>query len=77
MEKSIEKKEWVGLSIDNRKRHALSDLTKDYGRNPSMIATLLKQKETVETVKPSKGFSVISKKRYASNDEVKSNYSCG
>ncbi|KAM9323640.1 tigger transposable element-derived protein 1-like isoform 1-T3 [Pholidichthys leucotaenia] len=48
----------------------LVDLAKEYGRNTSTISTVLKQKEALKAVTPSKGLSVISKRRSAVNDEM-------
>lgn len=78
MEKSGEKKVRIGLTIEMKqeiiekyeKGMRLIDLAKEYGRNPSTIGTLLKQKESLKAAKPSKGLSVISKKRSAVNDEM-------
>ncbi|XP_068204820.1 tigger transposable element-derived protein 1-like [Palaemon carinicauda] len=40
----------------------VSDLSKQYGRNISAISTIIKQKETIKAVKPSKGITIISKR---------------
>ncbi|XP_068613843.1 tigger transposable element-derived protein 1-like [Brachionichthys hirsutus] len=48
----------------------LSDLAKEYGRNISTIGTIIKQKEALKATVPSKGLSVISKRRSAANDEM-------
>ena len=46
------------------------DLAKEYGRNPSTIATLLKQKDALKATTPSKGLTVMSKRRTAIHDEM-------
>ena len=77
-EKSGEKKKRALLSIETKQEiiekyergMRLSDLAKEYGRNPSTIGTILKQKEVLKATTPSKGLSVISKKRSAVNDEM-------
>lgn len=48
----------------------LVDLAKEYGRNISTIATVLKQKGAIKAATPSKGLSVISKRRSTVNDEM-------
>ena len=78
MEKSGEKKKRVVLSIQTKqeiiekyeKGMRLVDLTKEYGRNPSTIGMILKQKEALKATTPSKGLSVISKRRSAVNNEM-------
>ncbi|XP_068208499.1 tigger transposable element-derived protein 1-like [Palaemon carinicauda] len=48
--------------IDKHKRGvSVSDLAKQYGRNMSIILTIIKQKAAIKTVKPSKGITIISK----------------
>ena len=37
------------------------DLAKEYGRNPSTISTIIKMKEEIKKLKPSKGVNIISK----------------
>ena len=77
-EKSGEKKKRALLSIQTKQEMIekyergmrLSDIAKEYGRNPSTIGTLLKQKEAIKATTPSKGLSVISKKRSSVNDEM-------
>ncbi|XP_070619108.1 tigger transposable element-derived protein 1-like [Erythrolamprus reginae] len=46
------------------------DLAKEYGRNKSMISTILKQKEVLMASKPAKGVSIMSKRRSNINDEM-------
>ncbi|KAH0619145.1 hypothetical protein JD844_018846 [Phrynosoma platyrhinos] len=48
----------------------LVDIAKEYGRNPSTISAILKHKEALKAVTPSKGISVLSKRRSAVNDEM-------
>ncbi|KAH0619380.1 hypothetical protein JD844_030392, partial [Phrynosoma platyrhinos] len=48
----------------------LVDIAKEYGRNPSTIGTILKHKEALKAVTPSKGISVLSKRRSALHDEM-------
>ncbi|GFS71087.1 hypothetical protein NPIL_144061 [Nephila pilipes] len=37
------------------------DLADEYGRNPSTISTIIKQKETIKKLQPSKDVTIISK----------------
>ena len=46
------------------------DLAREYGRNKSTIATILKQKEVLLASKPAKGVSIISKRRSIANEEM-------
>ncbi|XP_067947109.1 tigger transposable element-derived protein 1-like [Watersipora subatra] len=48
----------------------VSDLAKQYGRNISTISTILKQKEVIKSIKPSKGICIISKRRSCTLDEM-------
>ena len=41
----------------------LTAIAKEYDRNPSTIGTILKQKEAIKEVKPSKGMTILSSKR--------------
>ncbi|XP_068247843.1 putative CENPB DNA-binding domain-containing protein 1 [Palaemon carinicauda] len=50
----------------------LSVLTKEYGRNLSMIGTILKQKEAIKAATPSKGVTVFSSKRSHVHNEMES-----
>ncbi|GFS29154.1 uncharacterized protein NPIL_655581 [Nephila pilipes] len=36
------------------------DLANEYGRNPSTISTIIKQKEAIKKLQPSKGFTISS-----------------
>lgn len=73
-----EKKKRVFLAIQTKqeiieryeKGMRLIDLAKEYGRNISTIGTIIKQKEALKATAPSKGLSVISKRRSAVNDEM-------
>ncbi|XP_068242391.1 putative CENPB DNA-binding domain-containing protein 1 [Palaemon carinicauda] len=47
-----------------------SDLVKQYGRNMSTISTIIKQKAAIEAVKPSKGITIISKRRSPTLEEL-------
>ncbi|XP_068247835.1 tigger transposable element-derived protein 1-like [Palaemon carinicauda] len=66
---SGEKRKKVMLSLELKQEtiekhergvHA-SDLTKQYGRNMTMILTIIKQKVAIKVVKQSKGITIISK----------------
>ena len=46
------------------------DLAKEYGRNPSTISTIIKQKEEIKKLQPSKGVTIISKLRTDVHDEM-------
>ncbi|KAF2358683.1 Homeobox domain-like [Trinorchestia longiramus] len=46
------------------------DLARKYNRNPSTICTILKQKDTIKSVKPAKGVTIISKLRTNIHDEM-------
>uniref|UniRef100_A0A668TE05 HTH CENPB-type domain-containing protein n=1 Tax=Oreochromis aureus TaxID=47969 RepID=A0A668TE05_OREAU len=48
----------------------LSDIAREYGRNPSTIGTILKQKEVIKAAKPSMGTTVMSKRRTPIHDEM-------
>ena len=48
----------------------LSAIAKEYGRNPSTIGTILKQKEAIKAATPSKGTTVMSSKRSHINDDM-------
>ncbi|GFT08076.1 hypothetical protein NPIL_187621 [Nephila pilipes] len=39
------------------------DLANEYGRNTSTISTIIKQKEAIKKLQPSKGITIISKLR--------------
>eukprot|EP00066_Takifugu_rubripes_P017575 XP_011606841.1 PREDICTED: PHD finger protein 11 isoform X4 [Takifugu rubripes] len=77
-EKEEKKKRRAFLSIQTKQeiieKHErgmrLVDLAKEYGRNASTICSVLKQKEVLKAVTPSKGLSVISKRRSAVNDKM-------
>uniref|UniRef100_A0A3P9B687 HTH CENPB-type domain-containing protein n=1 Tax=Maylandia zebra TaxID=106582 RepID=A0A3P9B687_9CICH len=49
----------------------LSAIAREYGRNPSTIGTILKQKEVIKAGKPSKGTTIMSKRRTPIHDEIK------
>ena len=78
MEKSAEKKKRVVFSIETKKEIInkyekgirLVDLAKEYGRNPSTIGTILKQKEAIKAATPSKGISIMSKRRSSVHDQM-------
>ena len=46
------------------------DLAKQYGPNSSTIATILKQKDAIKKMQPSKGVTIISKLRSEVHDEM-------
>ncbi|GFS69161.1 tigger transposable element-derived protein 1 [Nephila pilipes] len=46
------------------------DLTNEYGRNPSTKSTIIKQKEAIKKLQPSKGVTIISKLRTDIYDEM-------
>ena len=46
------------------------DLANEYGRNPSTISTIIKQKEAIKKLQPSKGVTIISKLRTDVHDEM-------
>ncbi|GFS77461.1 tigger transposable element-derived protein 1, partial [Nephila pilipes] len=46
------------------------DLANEYGRNPSTISTIIKQKEAIKKLQPSKGVIIISKQRTNIHDEM-------
>ncbi|GFU48699.1 HTH CENPB-type domain-containing protein [Nephila pilipes] len=46
------------------------DLANEYGRNPSTISTIIKQKEAIKKLQPSKGVTLISKQRTNIHDEM-------
>uniref|UniRef100_A0A3P8RKE9 HTH CENPB-type domain-containing protein n=1 Tax=Astatotilapia calliptera TaxID=8154 RepID=A0A3P8RKE9_ASTCA len=48
----------------------LSAIAREYGRNPSTIGTILKQKEVMKAGKPSKGPTIMSKRRTPIHDEM-------
>ena len=78
IDKSGEKKTRQVLSIETKqeiiekyeKGIRLVDLAKQYGRNPSTIRTILKQKEAIKATTPSKGLSIMSKRRSSVHDEM-------
>ena len=78
IDKSGEKKTRQVLSIETKqeiiekyeKGIRLVDLAKQYGRNPSTIGTILKQKEAIKATTPSKGLSIMSKRRSSVHDEM-------
>ncbi|KAL3967274.1 NLR family CARD domain-containing protein 3 [Sarotherodon galilaeus] len=75
---SSEKKKRKGLSmetkgeiIDKYERGVkLGDIAREYGRNPSTIGTILKQKEVIKAAKPSMGTTVMSKRRTPIHNEM-------
>ena len=46
------------------------DLAKEHGRNPSTISTIIKHKEEIKKLNPSKGVTIISKLRTGIHDEM-------
>ena len=46
------------------------DLAKEYGRNSSTISTIIKQKDVIKKLQPSKGVTIISKLRTEIHDEM-------
>ena len=68
---SGEKRKKVSLALEIKQeiiaKHErgvrVSDLAKQYGRNMSTISTILKQKDAIKAVKPSKGITIISKEK--------------
>ncbi|GFS47147.1 uncharacterized protein NPIL_611461 [Nephila pilipes] len=46
------------------------DLVNEYGRNPSTISTIIKQKEVMKKLQPSKGVTIISKLRTNTHDKM-------
>ncbi|GFT59872.1 HTH CENPB-type domain-containing protein [Nephila pilipes] len=46
------------------------DLANEYGRNPSTISTIIKQKEAIKKLQPSKCVTIISKLRTNIHDEM-------
>nr|XP_060615591.1 uncharacterized protein LOC132765319 [Anolis sagrei ordinatus] len=46
------------------------DLARQYNRSPSMICTILKQKESIKATTPAKGVTIISKLRTAVHGEM-------
>lgn len=46
------------------------DLANEYGRNPSTISTIIKQKDAIKKLQPSKGVTIISKLRTDVHDEM-------
>ncbi|GFT76537.1 hypothetical protein NPIL_534811 [Nephila pilipes] len=46
------------------------DLANKYGRNPSTISTIIKQKEAIKKLQPSKDITIISKLRTNIHDEM-------
>ncbi|GFS97337.1 tigger transposable element-derived protein 1 [Nephila pilipes] len=45
-------------------------MANEYGRNPSTISTIIKQKEAIKKLQPSKGVTIISKQRTNIHDEM-------
>uniref|UniRef100_A0A3P8PYC6 HTH CENPB-type domain-containing protein n=1 Tax=Astatotilapia calliptera TaxID=8154 RepID=A0A3P8PYC6_ASTCA len=48
----------------------LCAIAREYGRNPSTIGTILKQKEVIKAGKPSKGPTIMSKRRTPIHDKM-------
>ncbi|XP_064107217.1 tigger transposable element-derived protein 1-like [Macrobrachium nipponense] len=48
----------------------LSVIAKEYGRNPSTIGTILKQKEAIKAATPSKSMTILFNKRSHVHDEM-------
>lgn len=48
----------------------IGDLAKEYSRNASTICTIIKQKEAIKKLQPSKGVTIISKLRTNIHDEM-------
>ncbi|CAG6006743.1 unnamed protein product [Menidia menidia] len=75
---SGEKRKKAMLSLELKqeiiKKHErgvrVSDLAKEYGRNMSTISTIIKQKEAIKAVRPSKGITIISKRRSPTLDDM-------
>lgn len=65
---SLETKLEIIKKYENGMR--LSAIAKEYGRNPSTIGTILKQKEVIKAATPSKGITLLSRKRTPINDEM-------
>ena len=75
---SGEKRKKVSLAIEIKQemiaKHErgvrVSDLAKEYGRSMSTISTILKQKDAIKAVKPSKGITILSKRRSPTLEEM-------
>ncbi|GFS75253.1 HTH CENPB-type domain-containing protein [Nephila pilipes] len=48
----------------------INDLANEYGSNPFTISTIIKQKEAIKKLQPSKGVNIISKLRTNIHDEM-------
>ena len=48
----------------------LTAIAKEYDRNPSMIGTIIKQKDAIKAATPSKGVTILSYKRIDLHDEM-------
>ena len=65
---SIEMKQEI---IDKHERGVrVSDLVKQYNRSSSTICTILKQKDAIKAIKPTKGVTILSKMRTDIHDEM-------
>ena len=75
---SGEKRKKVSLALEIKQeiiaKHErgvrVSDLAKQYDRNMSTISTIIKQKDAIKAVKPSKGITIISKRRSPTLEEM-------
>ena len=48
----------------------ITDMASEYGRSASTISTIIKQKEAIMKLKPSKGVTIISKQRTDTHDQM-------
>lgn len=75
-EKSSAKKKMMSIELKREiiEKHEqgvrVVDLSRQYGRSTSMICTVLKQKESIKSVTPAKGLTIISKLRTSLHENM-------
>ncbi|UYV62949.1 hypothetical protein LAZ67_2002588 [Cordylochernes scorpioides] len=74
--KSSAKKKMMSIELKreiiekNEQGVRVVDLSRQYGRSTSMICSVLKQKESIKSVTPSKGLTIISKLRTSLHENM-------
>ena len=56
--------------IEKHEKGVRGDLARQYERSTSTICTILKQKESIEAIKPAKGITIISKLRTSVHEDA-------
>ncbi|GFY74831.1 tigger transposable element-derived protein 1 [Trichonephila inaurata madagascariensis] len=61
---------FIGMQNEQSKSVRVVDLSRQYGRSTSMICSVLKRKESIKSVTPAKGLTIISKLRTSLHENM-------